>query len=247
MSMASRVCNTLSLVIFISILLRYCARAQANGVCPADVRTWVPFGQSCYHFVHGEEDVAKSYTIEKAKDMCQGFALLTVRSAAVNDFIVQYSPKVWKGTVNIWLGLYYDSDDDQFKWNDNSIVSYKNWVEGGSADWDIPIMDKCVVLHSSTGKWENISCSETSENGVVCEAAQKAVVIGKKNGSPLLSALVILSVIAILGISAVVWFFNQSSSSGSPLLPSFEYHPPFRSPSADQTCLVEAEELEETS
>lgn len=62
--------------------------------------------------------------------------------------------------------------DDQFKWNDNSIVSYKNWVEGGSADWDIPIMDKCVVLHSTTGKWENISCSETSENGVVCEAAQ---------------------------------------------------------------------------
>lgn len=67
------------------------------------------------------------------------------------------------------------------------------------------------------------------------------------DGSPLLSALVILSVIAILGVSAVVWFFHQRSNSGTALLPSFEYHPPFRAPSADQTCLVEAEELEETS
>ncbi|MCI4378561.1 hypothetical protein PGIGA_G00217250 [Pangasianodon gigas] len=245
--MEFKVCNIPSLLSFILILLRHCARAQANGDCPADGRTWVPFGQSCYHFVHGEEDVAKSYTIEKAKDMCRGFALLTVRNAAVNDFIVQYSPKVWKDNVNIWLGLYYDSDDDQFKWSDDSVVSFKNWVEGGSADWDIPIMDKCVALHSTTGKWENISCSDKRENGVVCEAAQKPVVIRKKNGSPLLSALVILSVIVILGVSAVVWFFHQRNSSGSSLLPSFEYHPPFRSPSADQTCLVEAEELAETS
>ncbi|KAI5621074.1 CD302 antigen-like [Silurus asotus] len=245
--MKSRVYNIASLLSLASFLLRHCARAQSNGDCPADGRTWVPFGQSCYHFVHGEEDIAKSYTLEKAKDMCRGFALLTVRNAEVNDFIVQYNPNVWKDNVNIWLGLYYDSDDDQFKWNDESVVNYKNWVEGGSADWDIPKMDKCVALHSTTGKWENISCSEKSENGVVCEAAQKAVVIGKKKGSPLLSALVILSVIAILGVSAVVWFFHQRNDSGSTILPSFEYHPPFRAPSADQMCLVEAEELEETS
>lgn len=62
--------------------------------------------------------------------------------------------------------------DDQFKWSDGSIVSFKNWVEGGSADWDIPVMDKCVVMHSSTGKWNNVSCTEAIENGVVCEAAQ---------------------------------------------------------------------------
>lgn len=78
----------------------------------------------------------------------------------------------WFLTLLVYFFLCVSVLDDQFKWNDNSIVSYKNWVEGGSADWDIPIMDKCVVLHSSTGKWENISCSETSENGVVCEAAQ---------------------------------------------------------------------------
>ncbi|KAK2849952.1 hypothetical protein Q7C36_008735 [Tachysurus vachellii] len=244
--MESRVSDIFWFLSLLVILLRHCVHSQANGDCPADGRTWVPFGQSCYHFVHGEEDVAKRYTIEEAKVMCRGFALLTVPSSSVNDFVVQYSPEVWKNNVNVWLGLYYDTDDDQFKWNDESVVSFKNWVEGGSADWDIPLMDKCVVLYSNTGKWQNVSCTEGHENGVVCEAAQKTNVIGKKNASPLLSALVILSVIAILGVSAVVWFFHQRSSSGAALLPSFEYHPPFRSPSADQTCLVEAEELQET-
>lgn len=62
--------------------------------------------------------------------------------------------------------------DDEFKWNDGTTVSFKNWVEGGSPDWDIPLMDKCVVLHSTTGKWQNTSCTEESQNGVVCEAAQ---------------------------------------------------------------------------
>ncbi|KAG7331046.1 hypothetical protein KOW79_005015 [Hemibagrus wyckioides] len=245
--MESRVRNICSFLGLLVILLRHSVEAQANGDCPADGRTWVPFGQSCYHFVHGEEDVAKRYTIEEAKNMCRGFALLIVNTTSVNNFVVQYSPEVWKNNVNIWLGLYYDTDDDQYKWFDDSVVSFKNWVEGGSPDWDIPLMDKCVVLHSTTGKWENVSCTKDTENGVVCEAAQKPVVIGKKNGSPLLSALVILSVIAILGVSAVVWFFHQRSNSGTALLPSFEYHPPFRAPSADQTCLVEAEELEETS
>lgn len=36
--------------------------------------------------------------------------LLTVKSAEENDFIVNYSPSVWKGKMNIWLGMYYDSD-----------------------------------------------------------------------------------------------------------------------------------------
>ncbi|KAM9486712.1 CD302 antigen [Clarias gariepinus] len=245
--MESGVRNVWFILGVIVILLRPYVHAQANGDCPSDVRTWVPFGQNCYHFVHGKEDVTKLYTIENAKEMCQGFALLTVRSAEVNNFIVEYSPKVWNVSVKIWLGLYYDSDDDQFKWFDDSVVSFHDWVEWGSADSELPLMEKCVVLHSTTGKWENISCIEERVNGVVCQAPQKPVLIVKKNGSPLLSALVILSVIVILAVSAVAWFFHQRSSAGAPLLPSFEYYPPFRSPLADQTCLVEAEELEETS
>ncbi|KAL7865559.1 hypothetical protein SRHO_G00108060 [Serrasalmus rhombeus] len=233
---------TLSLIV--AVLTFLCTHGQANGDCPADGRTWVSFGQNCYHFLHGEEDVFKRYTIEKAKEMCKGFALLTVLSAEENDFIVDYSLKVWKGNIDVWLGMYFDSDDDEFKWNDESPLTFKNWEEGGVEE--MPRIDTCVALHVASGKWENVSCSEQPENGVVCETAQKAEKI-KTNGSPVLSALVILSVIVILGISAVVWFLQQRHSSGSSLLASFEYHPPFRAPSADQTCLVEAEEIDETS
>lgn len=112
--------------------------------CPADGRTWVPFQDKCYHFVHGEEDSIKSYTFERAKSLCQGFGtwcsliyifffsfllqplcilsrltlftlllfpgLLTILSAEENDFVIKYSPQVWKGNVNVWLGMYYDTD-----------------------------------------------------------------------------------------------------------------------------------------
>lgn len=36
--------------------------------------------------------------------------LLTVKSVEENDFIVKYSPSVWKHKMNVWLGMFYDSD-----------------------------------------------------------------------------------------------------------------------------------------
>uniref|UniRef100_A0A673JVQ3 CD302 molecule n=1 Tax=Sinocyclocheilus rhinocerous TaxID=307959 RepID=A0A673JVQ3_9TELE len=207
--------------------------------CPADGRTWLPFSLNCYHFVHGEEDVAKSYSIQDAKDMCRGYDLLTVKSAEENDFIVKYSPSVWKGKMSVWLGMYYDSDEDVFKWHDdNGVLRYSNWEGGGSDDTDLPLLDTCVVIHSNTGKWENVSCTDEPENGVVCKTGESNL------GSPLLSALVIISVVLILVVSAVVWFFHQRNTPGSSILNLIEYHPPFRSPSSDQACLVEAEEIE---
>ncbi|KAF4108716.1 hypothetical protein G5714_009789 [Onychostoma macrolepis] len=219
------------------------ASGQDTADCPADGRTWLQFSLNCYHFVHGEEDVAKSYSIEDAKDMCRGYDLLTVKSAEENDFIVKYSPSVWKGKMSVWLGMYYDSDEDVFKWHDdNGVLHYSNWEDGGSDDTDLPLLDTCVVLHSNTGKWENVSCTEEPENGVVCKT--KAVWISPPKGSPLLSALVIISVVLILVVSAVVWFFHQRNNPGSSILNLIEYHPPFRSPSSDQACLVETEEIE---
>ncbi|RXN31996.1 CD302 antigen [Labeo rohita] len=183
--------------------------------------------------------------------------LLTVKSAKENDFIITYSPSVWKDKMRVWLGMSYDSDEDVFRWNDdNSVLGFSNWEDGGNDDTDLPLMDTCVVLHSNTGRWENVSCMDEPENGVVCKT--KGVWISRPTitfivnhsfsssleGNPLLSALVILSVVLILVVSAVVWFFHQRNNSGSSLLNLIEYHPPFRSPSSDQACLVEAEEVE---
>lgn len=38
--------------------------------------------------------------------------LLSIQSAEENDFAIKYSPEVWKGTVNMWLGMYFDTDSE---------------------------------------------------------------------------------------------------------------------------------------
>lgn len=35
--------------------------------------------------------------------------LLSIQSAEENDFVIKYSPEVWRNTVNVWLGMYYDT------------------------------------------------------------------------------------------------------------------------------------------
>lgn len=63
--------------------------------------------------------------------------------------------------------------EDVFKWHDdNSVLRYSNWEDGGSDDTDLPLLDRCVVLHSNTGKWENVSCMDEPENGVVCKTSK---------------------------------------------------------------------------
>ena len=63
--------------------------------------------------------------------------------------------------------------------------------------------------------------------------------------SPLLSALVIVSVVVIMGVSATIWFLHQKHNMGTAVLTSFEYHTPFGAPAPDEACLVEAEEVED--
>eukprot|EP00066_Takifugu_rubripes_P001075 XP_003962014.1 PREDICTED: CD302 antigen [Takifugu rubripes] len=216
-------------------------RLTLTGDCPADGRTWVPFQDKCYHFVHGAEDQIKSYTYARAKSLCQGFELLSIQSVQENDFAIKYSPEVWKGTVNVWLGMYFDTDNDTMRWSDNSPVKFTNWEDDSSPD--IALMDTCGVLHSNTGKWQKVSCLDEVENGVVCEAKQEAEK-AKRTPSPALSILVILSVITVVGVSAGIWFLYQKQNLGSNIFTAFEYHPPFRVLEPDQSCLVDAEEAD---
>ncbi|XP_056145770.1 CD302 antigen [Lampris incognitus] len=219
------------------------AGGGAGGGCPADGRTWVPFNQRCYHLVHGEEDKAKSYTFEGAKTLCQNFELVTVQSSEESDFILDYSRAVWKGTMHVWLGMYYDTSSEDMKWFGEQAVNFTNWEDPSSPSDLVPV-DTCVAMHSNTGKWENVSCLDEVENGVICETAERAAE-GKREPTPLVSALVILAVVAIMGVSAVIWFLHQKHDFGSTMFTSFEYHPPFRTPGADRSCLVEAEETDD--
>lgn len=58
---------------------------------------------------------------------------------------------------------------DNMKWSNEDPVRFTNWESGSS---DLPNLDTCVALHSTSGRWENVSCTDDVENGVICEAAQ---------------------------------------------------------------------------
>ncbi|KAK0146480.1 CD302 antigen [Merluccius polli] len=220
--------------VFVALLVRL--RLSSAGDCPADGRTWVPSGGSCYHFVHGEEDKVKSYTFERAQSFCQGFELVTIQSKEENDFILKYSPEVWKGNTNVWLGMYYDTNSDELKWFGEKDLSYTNWQTVSSAASELAPMEMCVTMHSSTGKWENVSCVDQLENGVICETSQKPSVV--------LSVLLVLSVVAIMVISAVIWFLHQKRNPGMTIFTPFEYHPSFGGAShGDRSYLVEVGEM----
>lgn len=60
----------------------------------------------------------------------------------------------------------------------------------------------------------------------------------------MLSILVILSVIAVLGVSAGIWFLYHKQNLGSNIFTVFEYHPPFRVLETDRSCLVDDEEMD---
>ncbi|XP_019723726.1 CD302 antigen-like isoform X1 [Hippocampus comes] len=231
-----------SLTCCLCVLLLQLQAAWTSADCPSDGRTWVPFKDRCYHFVHGEEDKLKVYNFESAKSLCPHSELLSIQSAEENDFVVKYSPEVWKGEVNVWLGMYYDTNSEGMMWFDEEPVKFTNW-EPGSSPSDFVPMETCVAVHSDTGKWERVSCLDDLENGVVCETAQKADQ-AKKKSSGLLSGLVILCIIAIVAVSVVLWFLHQRQHPGSSVVTGFEYHPPFRAPDGDRSCLVEAEELD---
>lgn len=68
---------------------------------------------------------------------------------------------------------------DSMRWFGDDPVQFTNW-ENSSAS-DLVPLDTCVALHSNTGRWENVSCLEEVENGVVCETGQSKMDISLFN------------------------------------------------------------------
>ncbi|XP_039613413.1 CD302 antigen [Polypterus senegalus] len=214
--------------------------------CPSNGHVWSTYGNSCYYFLFNEDNLSKKYRFESAKDLCQGLGsdLVSINSDEENKFITDYSHRVWKTSVEMWLGLFLNTDTDSLKWFDGNEVLYTNW-EHSEYSMEPDNVNTCAVLHTGTGKWGKVTCEETMENGVVCETSLKLV--EEKPGSKnkvLFSALVILSVVTILVLSTVVWFLYQKKHNGGTLFTSIEYHPPLAPSYSDETVLVDAEEKE---
>lgn len=71
---------------------------------------------------------------------------------------------MWNNNSCVWSA-------QNMTWLHDYAMNFSNW-EDGSLMSDLAAMDKCAALHTNTGKWEIVSCSDDLENGVICEAAQ---------------------------------------------------------------------------
>ena len=61
---------------------------------------------------------------------------------------------------------------ERMRWFGGQDSSYANWERGSDDPSDLVPVETCVALHTSTGKWEKISCVDEVENGVICETSQ---------------------------------------------------------------------------
>ncbi|MGH0159600.1 UNVERIFIED_CONTAM: hypothetical protein FKN15_037755 [Acipenser sinensis] len=93
--------------------------------------------------------------------------VVSINSEAENSFVTDYSHRIWNGTKDVWLGMSFNVDTDSLKWFDGLDVVYTNWMHDAYSE-DTPV-NMCAILHTGSGKWENVSCEEVSEKAVVCE------------------------------------------------------------------------------
>ncbi|XP_066544718.1 lymphocyte antigen 75 isoform X1 [Amia ocellicauda] len=94
---------------------------------------WIPFRNSCYTFQLVSSRWA-DFDIGEVHRMCKKLDpnayILNIRNETENDFVKeQLLP--YKDLVNwVWLGLYYDRNDEKLKWYDGTYVQYSNWRSG---------------------------------------------------------------------------------------------------------------------
>nr|KAF6353018.1 CD302 molecule [Pipistrellus kuhlii] len=200
--------------------------AAAAADCPSS--TWVQFQDSCYIFL--QENI-KVESIEDVRNQCtdHGADMISIHNEEENAFILDTLKKQWKSPDDILLGMFFDTDDQSFKWFDKSNMTFGKWTD---EDEEEDLVDTCAFLHTTTGEWKKGNCEVSSVPGALCKAA---------NNHILITALVIASTVILTVLGAIVWFlYKRNLHSGFTTV--FSAAP--QSPYNDDCVLVVAEENE---
>ncbi|XP_065736988.1 lymphocyte antigen 75 isoform X2 [Phocoena phocoena] len=209
--------------------------SQLSADCPSS--TWVQFQDSCYIFL---QEAIKVESIEDVRNQCtdHGADMISIHNEEENAFILDTLQKQWKGPDDILLGMFFDTDDDSFKWFDKSNMTFVKWSDQEDGK---DLVDTCAFLHTKTGDWTKGNCEVSSVEGTLCKAAIPYEKKYLSDNHILISALVIASTVILTVLGAVVWFlFKRSLDSGFTTV--FSAAP--QSPYNDDCVLVVAEENE---
>ncbi|XP_037666746.1 CD302 antigen-like [Choloepus didactylus] len=202
--------------------------------CPSS--TWIQFQDSCYIFL---QEAIKVESIEDVRNQCtdHGADMISIHNEEENTFILNTLKKQWKGPDDILLGMFYDTDDESFKWFDKSNMTFVKWTDQDGET----LVDTCAFLQMKTGEWKKGNCELSSVEGTLCKAVIPYQKKYLSDNHILISALVIASTLILTVLGAVIWFLHKRGAD-SDFTTVFSAAP--QSPCDDNCVLVVAEENE---
>ncbi|KAM6077828.1 secretory phospholipase A2 receptor isoform 1-T1 [Theristicus caerulescens] len=84
--------------------------------------------------------------------------MATINSSGEQAFIQNKIKKLSNSDVHWWIGLHTENPHDEFRWRDESPVTYQNWNEGWERDPQKP-GKRCGFISSQTGLWGDENCT----------------------------------------------------------------------------------------
>ncbi|KAG8125018.1 hypothetical protein E2320_020311 [Naja naja] len=192
-------------------LLAAALPSLGTDACPSIA--WIPFQKSCYALLQGSSEV---YGMDDARELCRGNAsgadIITINSKDENTFIQNNFHSNWHGPEYISLGMFFDTDDNIFKWYDDSKVNFTNWIEEES---NYELLNTCATMHTASGGWKKVSCEHLPLTKILCEAS----VLYEKTRlfeTAWTSIIVVISTITVAISAAFLWFLYQRRISSRP-------------------------------
>ncbi|XP_062869501.1 secretory phospholipase A2 receptor [Trichomycterus rosablanca] len=188
-------------------------------VCP---ETWLKFRGRCYNF----EPVVLRMPLEEAREYCRNKEnssdVLTIRDEEENRFFLKQMKNFYDEYEAVWLGIYYNIDNDALTWLDESALDFTNWRQK-PPDASVMHADTCVSVQVSDAEWILANCRDRL--GFICktrsDAAQEVVVeplTGLHHG--IVPAAVLVSILFFAMTAGLFWFMYKRNTLGFRRLPS---------------------------
>jgi len=128
---------------------------------------WEPYkDEKCFKVLrkYGSEEEAEKICNQEENSA----TLIIIRSKDEQDFLSKLLFHTHKVVDNVWIGVKHTSNE--FKWVDDSDLSFTNWAEGSPRN---KIDNTCVQMQSDVdlvGKWADEPCNKN--NLVACQKMQ---------------------------------------------------------------------------
>nr|XP_033800447.1 CD302 antigen isoform X2 [Geotrypetes seraphini] len=202
---------------------------------------WIQFKSSCYILL--PLTLKNSYSIDEARDLCKvsGADIISINNEEENIFIRESLTQNWQYADEVLLGIYFDTDDNMYKWYDKSELTFTNW---SGEDTSEALLNTCSAIHARSGQWRKMNCEEFTQVGTMCKTTAYSYRQKCLDQKVLIMTLAITIAIIIVIASTVLWFLYKRHSVSSGLL-SAQYQPStLVTPYSDGIGLVDAEEKE---